>query len=196
MERRSCKFLTHWLPSLLSPPGLLGYIAAIEAVTSETETHKGQVLCSPCKLSSERNFFVFHSSSATTAVHSVFLLLEINVVNKWKESLLKYFSICKNENNNISLTGVLHIPIIGLALSEASPLSQCGSLSTQLPPHMFAQELILSTFSDALILFKAGRPKFLPILQISNLYSCTSWVLLWYRLQKNPLTYQMCWMII
>lgn len=121
------------------------------------------MLCSPCKLFSQRYFFVFLSSRAATAVHSAFFLLEINVVSKWKKSHLKYFSICKNGNNDISFTGVLYIPIIGLALSEASPLSQCGLLSPQLPPHVFAQELILSNFSDALILFKAG-----------NLSSCLS----------------------
>lgn len=140
MERKSCKFLTCWIPSLPSPLGLLGYIAAIEEVTSETETQKGQVLCSPWKLFSQRYLFVFHSSRAATAVHSAFLLLEINVVSKWKKSHLKYFSICKNGNNNISSTGVLYIPNMGLALSEASPLSQWGLLSSQLPPHVFAQD--------------------------------------------------------
>lgn len=140
MERRNCKFLTCWLPSLPSLLRLLGYIAAIEEVTSETGTQRGQVLCSPCKFFSQRYLFVFYSSRAATAVHSAFLLLEINVVSKWKKSHLKYFSICKNGNNNISSTGVLYIPVMGLALFKASPLSQCGLLSSQLPPHVFAQD--------------------------------------------------------
>lgn len=160
MEKRSCKSLTRWLPSLPSPLGLPGYIAAIEEVTSETEIQKWQVLRSPCKLFSQRYLFVFHSSRASTAVNFAFLLLWINVVSKWKKSHLKYFSICKSGNNNIYFTGVLYIPMKGLALSGISSLSLWVAQPSVSSPRV--QQL-------ALISFKAGSLKLLYTLQISNL---------------------------